>query len=829
MPPAAHAPQRCRPRVPRGIHAAIVVLAMGVPGTAAGAPAKARAPRAGMRIRATRVADRDIKLDGRVNEPAWRRVPRLPRMMQTAPRYGAKPAHETEVRIAYGRRGLYFAFVCHEHPDHVLGSFARKDDLPPSDRVAIDLDPNHDHTNGFHFTINPSAAQADAQISQDDNYEFLWDGVWDARTARDERGWTAEIFIPWSTLRFEARDVYTFGINVGRWVNETGEETQLAPPPQGIPGRLSYAADYVDVRGIVPGLNFELRPYVSGRIAARRPAGALDQSWRVLPNAGYEAKYGLTGNLTLDMAVNPDFGQAEVDPAVLNLGPFEVFFPERRQFFLESKQTFETGFQLFYSRRVGNNPRPGRAELTTRTVDGEEDPGELVAADPLTRILQAVRVTGEAAPGWQIGALTATTGPTYGVQRFSDGSEQRVGIDPTTQYSVARVRRQFDSQTHFGGIVTSVVRAGDEPEATTGGFDYAVRFRDHWWNRGQIIGTHDGDEAGIGATSELQRRGKNSAFTTGYRLLTPGANYNDLGFMQFAGFVEGGIGVDFFNAQPLGKNGGIRGIGSGHSVETQATFDGHVTRKHLSNHLYVTTKGLWNFSVFGGGHLKRLDPWETRGGIPFEVPLHWWTGGNINTPFNQRVTAGLNVNYGEREGLPGGGGGLELGLRPVDRLQVWLGIDVDTSFGRPRWVSTAADDVPIFGAADLISTNGTLRFTLGITPRLTIQGYNQLLYSTAHHDEFFELTAPDTLVPTNAAPYLGQVDQSLTALISNSILRWEYWPGAFAYLVYTHRTTFDGSSMLVRFNPSRTFTDLGRNAATHEDIVFLKLVHLFAL
>lgn len=787
-----------------------------------------------------RVDDDDVRVDGRVTEDAWISVPVFPAFTQSTPRYGADPTHRTDVRLAYGERGLYLSFICYGDPNKVLGAVARKDQVPTSDRFEIFIDPNNDDTNGYMFQINASGAQSDAQIFRDDGRERLWDGVWQGAAKKIDEGWSGEMFIPWSTLRFERRDSYTFGIVVSRFSTEGAEWSTLNPKPQGLPGLLSWATDYGPVEGITPGLNLELRPYWSSRLAIRRPPGSLDMSPEVLPNVGLEAKYGLTGNLTMDIAINPDFGQAEVDPAVLNLGPFEVFFPERRQFFLESKEIFETPFRLFYSRRVGNNPRASRADTTSRPVQDpdaapdqeppdEEDvaleEGELASIDPMTRILEAVRVTGEAVSGWRTGLFTATTGPTFGEERFSDGKRRPVDVDPVTQFTVARVRRQFDGQTHVGGMVTSVIRADDEPDAWTGGVDYAIRFLRRWRHRAQVIGTHDGEKTGMGGNGDISRSSKNTNWNARWNMLTPNANFNDAGFMRNANFINGETRFSGFNAQPVGR---LRRLSGSATLAVESTFAGQLTKKLLFTETNLETLGLWRFRYNVGGQLPRLDIFETRGGIPWEVPLHWFTGFDVETPYNRKFVARLNAAYGEQGGKPGPDLGLNLNVRPADRFQLGLRGSLRSSFGRPRWVQNDDEGEAVFGAADLISTEITARFTLGITPQLSVQSFNQLLYSTAHHDEFFLLEDPQTLVPTDPVPYQGEVDQGLTALTSNSILRWEYLPGSFLFFVYTHRSSL-GENGLVEYSPGAAFTNLAVPDTQSEDTVFIKMVHLFGL
>ena len=779
-----------------------------------------------LKVSATRIADDAITIDGRLDEAAWLQVPTLPPMIQVEPRFGAPPTHESDVRVAYGDKGLYVSFQCFDNPEHISGAFSRKDQLGPSDRVVFEIDPNNNDTNGYRFVVNPSGAQEDAQIFRDDSIEPLWDGVWRSAARKNADGWAAELFIPWSTIRFDARDSYTFGINAERWSYRINERSRLSPTPQGLPGLMSYALDYRGVTDIEPGLNVELRPYASMRIAARRPEGSLDHSWPFLPNGGYDVKYGLRGNLTLDLTVNPDFGQAEVDPAVLNLGPFEVFFPERRTFFLESKEIFETRFALFYSRRIGNRPRPGNADLTTRGVGSDTETGALVAMDPLTRIFGALRLTGQIAPGWSIGVLSATTGPSYGVERFKDGSERRVSVDPLSQWSVLRLRREYDSQTSVGMIMTAVNRGAGDRDAFTSGFDYRIRFAERWRHAAQVIGTHDGEHTGMGASADLRRGGKNVEVTTNMNMLTPKANFNDLGYMQFANYISGRAAVSFFNAQPIGK---VRRMLISPWGELSSSFQGQMQVKQLNTNLEMTTEKFWQARLLVGGHWPQLDLYETRGGIAYQIPWHWWLVGSTTTPTNRRIAATLRGAYGEQAGKPGPDIGLELRWRPIDRLDITGSLDVNLVFGRPRWTMTNDAGEPVFGRGDLFSYTGVIRATLGILPTLTLQTFNQLLYSTAHHTDFFILTAPDTLVPTDPGPYYGVVDQALTSLISNSILRWEYMPGSFLFVAYTHRTTLSQGGMEVKFNPRLGFTNLGSSGAANEDIAFVKLVHLFSL
>ncbi|MFO7564537.1 MAG: DUF5916 domain-containing protein [Enhygromyxa sp.] len=780
-----------------------------------------------MRIRATRIDSEAIEIDGKLDEPQWQRIPLLPELIQQSPVFGAAATHPTEIRAAYGADGLYFAFVCHEHHGDVIAPFFQRDQIVASDYVQVEIDSNGDDTTGYVFGLSPSGAIFDGQLFRDTSQELLWDGVWRAAAVETAEGWTAEIFVPWSTLRFERAASHTIGLNFVRVVNDQQELNRLSFAPQGVPARVSEAIDWYGIEDIEGGLNLEIQPFTSGRFVLQRPPDSLDQSWRALPNAGFDLKYGITGDLTLDVAVNPDFGQAEVDAAVLNLGPFEVFFPEKRRFFLESKEIFETRFPLFYSRRVGAAPNPRDAKTSSRMIAGEAERGELVQLDPLTRVLGSLRLTGQIAPGWVLGVLTAATGPTWGTQRFSDGLEQRVPVDPFSGWSVLRLRRHFDPQTWVGGIVTNVARLGDAPEATTGGFDYNINFRKRWIHGAQVIATHDGEKSGMGGSASWVRSGRRTSWNLSGEFLTPNANFSDLGYMTRTNYGRGATGISVFNAQPIGQ---IRKLTASLDVALASSFSGQLTEKFMSTNWTLETLGLWQVRVFFGGHLPQLDLFETRGNIPFEVPIHWWTGVRMWTPRNKRVSGSIGGNYGEQKGRPGPDVFVELSIRPVDRLQINFGGEWNGSFDRPRWVAEReADSMPIFARAKILTTNANLHVTLAITPTLSLTSFNQLLYSVAHHYEFLELRAPDVLAPIDADPWLGTVDRGLTSLVSNSILRWEYLPGSFLFVAYTHRSALSESVGVLRYAASAAFTNLVADGSRHEDVLFVKLAYLFGL
>ena len=328
-----------------------------------------------------------------------------------------------------------------------------------------------DRLTGAIFRVSASNVQQDAVLYNDSWWDTSWDAVWQSQVSVDEQGWSAEVRIPLSQLRFAIADQQTWGINVERFVRRKNEYSWLEMVPKNENGMASRMLDLSGLDGMRPRRNLELLPYVAGRVELVEPATSgnpFNDGSRGFGAAGLDMKWGLTSNLTVSATVNPDFGQVEVDPAVVNLTAFETFFPEKRPFFLEGSQIFNNfgrggandfwGFnnsepQIFYSRRIGRAPQ---LAVTGDYVDGPT----------ATTILGAAKLTGKTAGRWSLGLLQAVTGEE--TARISlGGPDTSAVVEPLTSYTVARVQRDF-GRTGLGFITTSVSRQLETAAAKNG-------------------------------------------------------------------------------------------------------------------------------------------------------------------------------------------------------------------------------------------------------------------------------------------------------------------------------------------------------------------------
>src|SRR5437762_7859645 len=377
-------------------------------------PADARPRQAGTKsVTATRAAQPPT-IDGRDDDAVWREAPPIREFEEWRPNEGGPPKLPTEAKIAYDAGNLYVLVRCFDpHPDSIITVLARRDYFTPSDMVWLFLDSYHDRRTGYEFGVNPSGVKLDAQIYNDGNEDFAWDAVWDVATRIDSLGWTAEFRIPLSQLSYGRQRSHTFGFTVDRDIYRYAQRVSWPLIRQSQAGFVSQFGEINGLDNLEAPRRLEVAPYLVTKNVSQFNASGIGRSQDV--TVGGDVKYRVASNLTLDATINPDFGQVEADPGVLNLSAFETFFREQRPFFVQGAGTFQfnvnctavndcnTGEGLVYSRRIGRAP-----ELAGTYSD--------TTSPAFTRILGAGKLTGRLPGGLAIGALDAVTAHEIGVR-----------------------------------------------------------------------------------------------------------------------------------------------------------------------------------------------------------------------------------------------------------------------------------------------------------------------------------------------------------------------------------------------------------------------------
>jgi hypothetical protein len=395
-----------------------------------------------------------VRINGEVSEAAWQAAAPVDAFLQREPEEGGQPSQRTEFRVVYDATTLYVKVRAFDaQPDKIVSYLTRRDADSPSDWLHVFVDSYHDRRTAYEFAVNPAGVKIDRYWFNDNNRDDGWDAVWDAKVSRDAGGWTAEFHIPFSQLRFNPNGANTFGFAVARRIGRLNETSTWPLLARSATGYVSSFGELGALAMTTSPKRLEMMPYTVAELTRQRPAGnPLVNASSPSGAVGLDLKYALTPGLTLTTTVNPDFGQVEADPAVVNLSAFETFFTERRPFFVEGSGTFrfdsdcmDGPCQLFYSRRVGRAPQ-GIGELPSGDDIYTRSPAQ-------TTILGAGKLTGRVGK-FSVGALAAVTQEEYGTV-LDTMHTFRQPVEPLTTYSIGRVRREFANQSSVGFMVTS--------------------------------------------------------------------------------------------------------------------------------------------------------------------------------------------------------------------------------------------------------------------------------------------------------------------------------------------------------------------------------------
>ncbi len=403
-----------------------------------------------------------INIDGKLEEKVWQGKG-YSGFIQSDPTAGAAATEKTIVWVAYDNKAIYISARCFDsEPEKIIGLLGRRDDYVDSDWFIFSVDPYFDRRSGYQFAVNPAGTIVDWTIYNDENRDSTWDGIWESRTRIDGKGWTVEMKIPFEQLRFKKKEDYTWGVNFRRTIKRKNEVAGLVYIPKEESGFASRFARLKGISAINPGLYIEMIPYTIGKaqFSPKEIGNPFETGKDFLANGGIDMKIGLKSNLTLDLTVNPDFGQVEVDPAVINLSAAESYYSEKRPFFIEGANIFSFGYggsnrniganwsspRFFYSRRIGRSPQG------SVTREGYAQYPEW------STILAAAKITGKIGSGWNVGFLSALTEREY-ASIDQDGARLSEEVEPFSYYGVLRAQKEFnDGQQGLGFISTSVLR-----------------------------------------------------------------------------------------------------------------------------------------------------------------------------------------------------------------------------------------------------------------------------------------------------------------------------------------------------------------------------------
>ncbi len=740
--------------------------------------------------------------DGRLTDTLWRHAKPVRDFIQFDPQEGAAPTETTLVYVAYDDRALYIGVWCDDsHPSGIVGQLTRRDRSTEADRFTIMIDSYEDHQTGFVFSTNVSGVQSDGILSQDGNvYDLTWDAVWRVAVARSRRGWTAEFEIPFNALRFATspNGAYHWGINFRRYISRKKETDEWVMVPRTERLQIEKWGHLLGLRQITPPLHLEIQPYVSGTAILESAGNSSGTPATNQARVGGDIKYGIARNFTFDATIHPDFGQVEVDQAVLNLTVFEPYFPEKRPFFVEGAQMFafgtsvdNTSMPLFFSRRIGRTPSGSYGVYAPS--------GGTVLENPqLTSILGAGKLTGRTASGFSIATLAAATERQTATVSDSAGMKTTLETEPKSLYGVLRVRQDLNSTSWFGLMGTAAGHHGTMP-AISAGADWNLRFDDGGM-------TFDGYLSGARTSGLTDRDG------TAGRLLLSRISATHWFYVVSADFAS-----SHYNPNDLGYFARPHDRGGYGQLLYRENF---AAKPFLRYSLSIVPEARWNWDG-----AKTFEQVEASFGCDF---TNFWQAGmsiaiqppsfedresgivglrrrpsaqmidvRILSDSRARFSGVLDASYGiDSHGKRSFSTSLSLTLRPSSWAEVVPFVYYQRTRKEAAWLFPDGNILDtlvspqvfsVFGDRDLDQVDIGFRGTVTFTRTLSLQGFVQVLIARGRYLNYSRIGASGTLEPYNYAgsPLYASHDFNESTLNANLLLRWEFLPGSSFYLAWT--------------------------------------------
>ena len=738
-----------------------------------------------------------VRVDGRLDEQAWAAAAPSSGFRESYPNAGGDPRLNTEVRVLYDAEALYVGMRMHDTaPDSIAAQLARRDAGGIySDWAQVMIDSHHDRRTGYSFGINPRGVKRDVYLFNDNAEDFGWDAVWEAEARVDSAGWTAEFRIPFSQLRFggaEPAEGRTWGLQFARDVARLQARYSWAPWVRSDNVFVSRFGTLTGLSGVRTPTRLELQPYAVAR-ATRAPGDRANPFYRQTdPSAsvGADLRYGLPSGFTLNATVNPDFGQVELDPAIVNLSAFEVRLPERRPFFVEGTDIFRFGNLLsyisqgtpsfFYTRRIGRAPQlsPG----TDPEVRFHDTPQS-------TTILGAVKVSGRTRGGWSLGVLDALTAREDARLLGVDGERGARAVEPRSNYFIARARKDLRrGQTGVGAIFTAAHRSMDDSvfgpvlrsHAYVGGVD-----AEHSWGKGMWAVSGFAARAHVaGSVSAIRATQRSSARyylrpdadylrydstatslgghvagfavrkggawrgSAWYQEVSPGFEANDLGFMGRADSrgLSALFGRRHDKPGTVFRDWFVRAFTS-HTWN----FGGDRTTQNYAVRGNATFLNLWGISGTVERGMTVLDDRLTRGGPVAERPGFWMYSAGLSSDPRRRVSFSADGTV-FRDDAGGHGRFAYAGVqaRPSPTIQVSIGPELEQVRSMAQYVRVRPDALAtetfgrryVFASMDQTTLSLSTRLDWTFTPELSLQLYARPYLAAGDYRDFKELSAP---------------------------------------------------------------------------------------
>ena len=809
---------------------------------------------------ATRTAIKP-KINGKLDDECWQKVGTWAGdFIQQQPNQAQPPSQETEIKILYDNTYLYIAMKCYDNEPEKMRPVLGRRDVNSGDMAGIAFDSYSDKQTAFEFNLTAAGQKIDLMHLGEYGWDYNWDAVWDGKTHVGDSAWYAEMRVPFSQLRYADKKEHVWGMHIWRWIDRLKEEDQWKLIPVDAPAMVYIFGELRGIKDIPYKRNFEVMPYAKGKYVS-------DANDNFQAGFGLDGKIGVTSDFTLDYTINPDFGQVEADPSVLNLTSYEVFYDEKRPFFLEGNSILEYGAEgdlLFYSRRIGS--APGYTPSTSA--------GESLTMPNQTSIINALKLTGKNRSGLSMGIINSMTAR-ENATIYSNGSERQETVEPFTNYFIGRVKQDFnEGSTVLGGMMTSTVRnIKDEhleflpDNSVTGGID----FQHNWLNRkyfvdlksffSRVNGSPDaisalqlnsrhlfqrpdaghlnfnGDKTSLQGWGGTMSGGKRSGK---FRLIgtlnwrSPGVELNDLGYLRQADYIAEKVSMIYRVNKP---NNILLNYYINLSQEYLWSYGGENLNSKLQAHGRVQLKNMWRMDLVGRRNFFEIDTRQLRGGPSLRID------GNTSGQFFVQTNTSKDLFLGAGGYFSRNDDKISKANQYTFYVEYLIGNRFSLSSNTEYGITTNNNQYVmqktvgkeyeyIVGKIDRKTISTTLRAELFVTPELSFQYYGNPYASVGKYTNFRKVADSNSLnmekrffdlqvIESQGESFLmdgsnfvrnltgSSPDFNFQEFRSNFVARWEYKTGSTLYFVWTNtRSRYESSYQSSVFDSFKGISDV---------------------
>ncbi len=733
-----------------------------------------------------------IKIDGNLDEAIWKETKPATNFIEYRPKYGRleDTASRTEVYLLYDNTSVYVGGYCHERTrDSISKELIGRDQIGVNDFVGVFLDTYNNKINGEGFFVTPYGEQYDAKYSNTGNGEDAsWNSVWDSEAKIHADGWSFEMRIPYSALRFNSIDAQTWGLNIIRKRNKTGQQLFWNPVSPNVNGLLPQEGAWTGIEKVKAPVRLSLSPYFSAYVNhyPYNTSGIKNTSTSV--NGGMDVKYGINESFTLDMTLIPDFGQVQSDNHVLNLSPFEVKYNENRSFFTEGTELFNKG-NLFYSRRVGGVPlHYYDVQDSTSSYNHISDNEHFITNPTEAKLINATKITGRTKKGLGIGFFNAITKPMYAVVENGSKDQRKIQVSPLTNYNVLVLDQALKNNSSITFINTDVLRKGSDYDAnvSAGLFDFNNKKNTYNLNGkfaiSKLYGNIEKNSIGYSHTLGFGKTGGRWNFNISEDVADDKYDINDLGILFNNNYIDHYLWTGYKWIKPSKW---FNNLQLNYNLYYSRRFNGNAYQKLQTNiNAHAQLKNLWFVGSFIGYNPQGNDFYEPRVANRFyrssaHTDIELW----MQSSDAKKYSYGADMTVGLYQYFHGKNYNLNLfhNYRFSDKFSLGQELGFRPSYNEAGFTDMAGDAI-IFGRRTRNTVENILKSKYNFNNKSGITFRARHYWSKVQNHEFFTLNENGTLAHTGS--YINDADVNYNAFTIDAVYTLQFAPGSFINIVW---------------------------------------------